>query len=243
MATIIGGLGSSHSPSIAVALNNGRADTPEWKPLFDGYRPMIDWLERTAPDLAIVIANDHCDTFFFDRYPSFALGVAAEHEIADEGWGKWPFDPIPGNAEIAWQLAHALVDDEFDITVCQEMPLDHGFLTPLACTFPAERRWRVPIVPIMVNVIQPPLPTAHRCWQLGRAIRRAVEGLPADLKVVVYGTGGLSHQLQGERYGFNNVEWDNEFLDLLISDPERVARMRHQELMERGGSEGVEVIM
>lgn len=243
MARIIGGLGSSHSPSIAVALNNGRAETPEWKPLFDGYRPMIDWLEREQPDLAIVIANDHCDTFFFDRYPSFAMSVAPEHEIADEGWGKWPLDPIPGHAEFAWQLAHSLVDDEFDITVCQEMPLDHGFLTPLSCTFPPERRWRVPVVPIMVNVIQPPLPTANRCWRLGQAIRRAVEAYPADLKVVVYGTGGLSHQLQGERYGFNNAAWDNEFLDTLVADPARVARMTHQELMERGGSEGVEVIM
>ena len=240
---IIGGLGSPHAPTIAVALNQGRSQTPEWKPLFDGYAPMQQWLAAERPDLIIVVANDHVSSFFFDRYPSFALSVAGEHAIADEGWGKWPYEPIPGHPEFAWQLAHSLVEDEFDLTVCQEVPLDHGFLTPMAAFFPPERRWQVPLVPIFVNVLQPPLPSARRCFKLGQAIRRAVEAMPGDLRVAIAGTGGLSHQLNGERFGFNNTPWDHEFLDTLIADPERLANLTHQELMERGGSEGVEMIM
>lgn len=240
---IIAGLGSPHAPSIAVALNTGKTQSPAWKPLFDGYRPMIDWMQANKPDVIILVANDHANTFFFDRYPCFALGVAPQHEIADEGWGRWPFDPVPGAPDFAWQLAHALVDDEFDIAVCQEMPLDHGFLTPLACVFPPGRQWPVPVVPIVVNVLQPPIPTAMRCFKLGQAIRRAVAAYPKDLRVAIFGTGGLSHQLSGERYGFNDPMWDQEFLDLIEADPQRVARMSHQELMERGGADGVEMIM
>ncbi len=240
---IIGGLASSHAPSIAVALNTGKDQTAQWKPLFDGYQPMKSWLEEKKPDVIVLIANDHANTFFFDKYPCFALGVAPVHEIADEGWGRWPFEPVPGHPEFAWQLAHSLVDDEFDIAVCQEMPLDHGFLTPLACTFPPERRWQVPVVPIVVNVLQPPIPSARRCFKLGQAIRRAVEAYPKDLRVAMFGTGGLSHQLSGERYGYNNNEWDHQFLKLIETDPERVARMTHQELMEIGGADGVEIIM
>jgi protocatechuate 4,5-dioxygenase beta chain len=240
---IIGGLGSPHAPSIGVAYNTGKHETPAWKPLFDGYRPMQAWLEAKKPDLLIVVANDHANSFFFDRYPTFAMSVAAEHEIADEGWGKWPVPPVPGHSEFGWQLAHSLVDQEFDIAVCQEMPLDHGWLTPLSCFFPPEKRWWVPVIPIVVNVLQPPIPSAKRCFDLGRAIRRAVEAYPKKLDVVMVGTGGLSHQLSGERYGFNDTGWDNEFLDLVETDPERLARMTHQQLMEKGGADSVEEIM
>jgi hypothetical protein len=204
---------------------------------------MVKWLEEKKPDVIILVANDHANTFFFDKYPCFALGAAPVHEIADEGWGRWPYEPVPGHPDFAWQLAHSLVDDEFDIAVCQEMPLDHGFLTPLACTFPPERRWQVPVIPVVVNVLQPPIPSARRCFKLGQAIRRAVEAYEKDLRVAMFGTGGLSHQLSGERYGYNNSEWDRQFLRLIETDPERVARMTHQELMEIGGADGVEIIM
>jgi protocatechuate 4,5-dioxygenase beta chain len=242
-ARIVAGLGSPHAPSIGVALSSGRDQTPAWKPMFDGYKPMIAWLEREKPDLIIIVSNDHANTFFFDKYPTFALGVAAEHAVADEGWGKWPLPPVPGHSEFAWQLAHSLVDREFDNAVCQEMPLDHGCLTPLSCLFPPGHRWTVPVVPIIVNVIQPPLPSPMRCFKLGRAIREVVEEYETDMRVVVMGTGGLSHQLHGERYGFTNPDWDREILDLMEKDPERLARMTHQELIERGGADGVEIIM
>jgi gallate dioxygenase len=240
---IIGGLGSPHAPSIGVAYNTGKGETPAWKPLIDGYKPMQAWLEARKPDLMIIVANDHANSFFFDRYPTFALSVAAEHEIADEGWGKWPLPNVPGHSEFAWQLAHSLVGQEFDIAVCQELPLDHGCLTPLSCFFPPEKRWWLPVIPIIVNVLQPPLPTAKRCFDLGRAIRRTVEAWPKKLDVVMVGTGGLSHQLSGERYGFNDTGWDSEFLDLVEKDPEQLARMTHQEFMVKGGADSVEEIM
>jgi protocatechuate 4,5-dioxygenase beta chain len=240
---IIGGLGSPHAPSIGVAYNTGKGETPAWRPLIDGYKPMQAWLEAKKPDLMIIVANDHANSFFFDRYPTFALSVAAEHEIADEGWGKWPLPKVPGHSEFAWQLAHSLVGQEFDIAVCQELPLDHGCLTPLSCFFPPERRWWVPVIPIIVNVLQPPLPTAKRCYDLGRAIRCAVEAWPEKLDVVMVGTGGLSHQLSGERYGFNDTAWDAKFLDLIEADPAVLARMTHQEFMEKGGADSVEEIM
>jgi gallate dioxygenase len=240
---IIGGLGSPHAPSIGAAYNAGKGETPAWKPLIDGYKPMQAWIEAKKPDLMIVVANDHANSFFFDRYPTFALSVAAEHEIADEGWGKWPLPKVPGHSEFAWQLAHSLVGMEFDIAVCQELPLDHGCLTPLSCFFPPERRWWVPVVPIIVNVLQPPLPTAKRCYDLGRAIRRVVEAWPKKLDVVMVGTGGLSHQLSGERYGFNDTDWDSKFLDLIESDPAQLAGMTHQQFMEKGGADSVEEIM
>lgn len=240
---IIGGLGSPHAPSIGVAYDKDQHLSPEWKPLFDGYTPIQNWLEAQKPDLIVMIYNDHANTFFFDKYPTFSISVAAEHEIADEGWGKRPLAPIPGNSAIAWQVAHSLVEQEFDLAVCQEMPLDHGCLTPMSCFFPPERRWSVPLLPICVNVLQPPIPTAMRCFKLGQAIRRAVEAIPSDLRVVIAGTGGLTHQLGGERYGHTNPNWDSEILDLMEKDPMVLANMPHQELMERGGAEGVEIIM
>jgi len=240
---IIGGLGSPHAPSIGAAYDRGQHLTAEWKPLFDGYLPIQNWLAEKKPDLIILVYNDHANTFFFDKYPTFSISVAGEHQIADEGWGKRPLAPIPGVPEIAWQIAHSLVDDEFDMTICQEMPLDHGCLTPMSCFFAPERRWTVPLLPICVNVLQPPIPTAMRCFKLGQAIRRAVESIPRDLKVVIAGTGGLTHQLGGERYGHTNTEWDQKILDLMETDPLALANMTHQELMERGGAEGVEIIM
>ena len=243
MARIIGGLGSPHAPSIGAATDKDQEQSAEWKPLFDGYAPIRRWLDERKPDLILMVYNDHANTFFFDKYPTFAISVAAEHEIADEGWGKRPLAPIPGHPEVAWQLAHSLVDQEFDLAVCQEMPLDHGCLTPMSCFFPPTKRWTVPMIPFCVNVLQPPIPTAMRCFKLGQAIRKAVEALPQDLRVVIAGTGGLTHQLGGERYGHTNTEWDQKILDLMATDPLVLANMTHQELMERGGAEGVEIIM
>lgn len=243
MARIIGGLGSPHAPSIGGALDAGQAQTPGWKPLFDGYKVMSDWLAEKKPDVMIVVYNDHGTFFFFDNYPMFAMSVAAEHRIADEGFGKRDLPPLPGDSELAWHLAHSLVDDEFDLTLSQDMPLDHGVLTPVSCVWPHDTGWPGAIIPIHVNVFQFPLPSALRCYKLGQAIRRGVESYDRDLDVVVFGTGGLSHQLQGERFGFNAPNWDQEFLDLIEGDPAALTRLRHQDFIERGGSDSVESIM
>ncbi len=241
MARIVGGIGSSHAPSIAHAYDKGLQGEPLWAPLFEGYGPAKAWLERVRPDAMVVFYNDHMNRFFFDAYPTFAIGVGDRHPLADEGWGKRDFPELPGHSTLAWHITERLIADEFDPTVCQEIAIDHGILSilPLLCDTP----WPVPVIPFAVNVIQHPLPSARRCWRLGQAMRRAVESFPEALRVVVVGTGGLSHQLHGERFGFVNPEWDNRFLDLVESDPLALTGYSHRELMALGGAESVEMIM
>jgi protocatechuate 4,5-dioxygenase, beta chain len=241
MARIVGGIGTSHAPSIAHAYDRKHQHEPLWKPLFDGFEPAKAWLSEVRPDLMIMIYNDHMNRFFFDAYPTFALGVGELHEMADEGWGKRDFPPLPGHAEFGWHLARSLVADEFDPTICQEISIDHGILSilPLLCDPP----WPMPIVPLAVNVIQHPLPSARRCYRLGEAIRRAAERYPDDLRIVIVGTGGMSHQLHGERFGFLNPDWDMEFLQKLESEPQALTALTHDDYMERGGAESVELIM
>lgn len=243
MAQLIGGIGTSHVPSIGVAYDQGRQDDPDWKPLFDAYNPVRDWLAETKPDVAIVVYNDHGGDFFFDKYPTFAIGAADQYGIADEGWGKRPLPAPHGDAPFSWHLVESLVYDEFDITVCQEMAVEHGFLVPMHLCFPHDPDWPVAVVPVAVNVIQHPLPTPQRCWRLGQGIRRAIDSCDRDLKVVIIGTGGMSHQLHGERFGHLNSEFDNDFLDKIEADPEALTRMTHQEIMEQAGAEAVELIM
>ena len=244
MARIVGGLGLSHVPSVGVAYDRGKMHTPAWKPLADAYVPVREWLARLEPDVAVVVYNDHGAEFMFDKYPTFALGAAERYGIADEGFGTRPLPDIPGNAEFSVHLCESLIADEFDLTVCQEMRVEHGFLVPMNLCF--EHRadgWPVAAVPLQVNVIQHPLPTGRRCYKLGQALRRAVSSYEGDLKVVVMGTGGMSHQLQGKRFGFMNEAFDQSFLDRLESDPAGLAEMSHQELMEQAGAEAVELIM
>lgn len=241
MGRVIGGIGTSHAPSIAAAYDRGSQEEALWKPLFDGYGPAKRWLKEVQPDLAIVFYNDHMNRFFFDSYPTFAVGVGAQHPLADEGWGRRDFPDVPGHADFGWHLAESLVADQFDPTICHEIHIDHGILSILPLLF--DSPWPVPIVPFAVNVIQHPVPSAARLYALGQAMRRAVESYERDLKVVVLGTGGMSHQLHGERFGFMNPEWDNEFLDRIESDPDGLSRLSNHEYMERGGAESVEMIM
>jgi hypothetical protein len=241
MAHIVGGIGTSHSPTLAHAYDRGRQQDPAWAPLFAGYEPAKAWLERVRPDLLVVIYNDHVNQFFFDAFPTFALGVADSYPEADEGFGMRGLPEVPGDPDFAWHLARSMIEDEFDPTICQRLALDHGVLGPLPLL--CDRPWPVRIVPLAVNVIQHPLPSARRLWKLGAAIRRAVDSYPEELRVAVVGTGGLSHQVQGARAGFVSPEWDNEFLDLLESDPEQLTRLSHHDYMVKGGAEGVEMIM
>jgi aromatic ring-opening dioxygenase catalytic subunit (LigB family) len=243
MARIVGGIGSSHVPSIGKAYDTGQQDEPDWKPLFDAYKPVQKWLAELKPDVAIVVYNDHGGSLFFDKYPTFAVGAADSYGIADEGWGTRPLPPMRGDAEFSWHLCEQLVYDEFDITVCQELEVEHGFLVPMHMCFPHDPDWPVACVPVAVNVIQHPLPTALRCYKLGQALRRAVEACERDLRVVIFGTGGLSHQLNGARFGHINPDFDEDFLDRIETDPLSLTRMTHQHIMEQAGAEAVEVIM
>lgn len=244
MAKIVAGIGASHVPSIGPAYDKKRFDEPDWKPLFDGFAPVKKWLaEEIRPDVAIVVYNDHGCDFALDRVPTFALGTMDAYEQADEGYGPRPLPDVPGDSALSWHLARELIYNDFDMTVVQEMKLDHGFLVPLPLLFAHDPAWSVRTVPLLVNVIQHPIPTGRRCLALGRALRKAVEAYPEDSRVVVIGTGGMSHQLHGERFGFLNSDFDKFWLDRIETDPEELARIDHTELMRQAGAEAVELIM
>ena len=243
MAHIIGGIGTSHVPTIGLAYDKQRQADPAWAPLFEGYKPVAKWLEEKQPDVLVFFYNDHGNSFFFDCYPTFAIGVSPQFDMADEGAGRRPLPNIMGHPALAEHVANRLVNEEFDMAVFQDRPLDHGCNSPLALMWPHDPAWPGAILPIAINVLQHPLPTAARCYKLGQAIRRAIESFPENLKVVVVGTGGLSHQIHGERTGFNDTDWDEEFLRLFVEQPEVLKGLTHAELIRRGGAESAEVIM
>lgn len=246
MARIIGGVTSSHIPAVGNAIEKGLQQEHYWKRFFDGYKPATDWLENHKPDIAIVVYNDHGLNFFLDKVPTFALGCADTYHNADEGWDIKPIAPFQGDAQFSWHLAEQLVAQEFDICTCQEMKVDHGFVNPLRALYALNApraAWPVKTIPLVVNTVQHPLPTAARCYKLGKALRNAIESYPEDLKVVVMGTGGMSHQLQGERAGIIDVDFDLECMDRIAGDPQWMTKFTNDELIRRAGSEGIETIM
>jgi gallate dioxygenase len=243
MAKILGGVATSHTPTIGFALDTKKQQDPVWKPIFDGYRPVQEWLKDKSPDVLFFIYNDHVTSFFFDHYSHFALGVGDEYPVADEGGGPRALPPIKGHPELAEHIAKCLTADEFDLSYFQNRGLDHGAFSPLSVIWPHTPDWPGKIVPLQVGVLQFPIPTARRCYKLGKSLKKAIESYPEDLKVVIVGTGGLSHQVHGERAGFNNTEWDKEFMRLLEQEPEKLTEITIAEYARRGGLEGAEVIM
>jgi gallate dioxygenase len=243
LATIIGGFATSHTPAIAFAVDTQKPDDPVWAPIFEGFAPVRAWLAEKAPNVLFYIYNDHVTSFFFDHYSNFALGFGEVFQVADEGGGPRPLPAIKGHPAMAQHIANGLVADEFDLSFFQSRGLDHGVFSPLSMVLPHEPEWPVALVPLQVGVLQFPIPTARRCFALGRSLRKAIQSFPEDLKVVIVGSGGLSHQVSGERTGFNNTEWDMEFLELLEKDPEKLTELSIADFAERGGIEGAEVIM
>ena len=242
-ARVVAGIGCTHVPSIGAAIDNGKTEQPYWKPLFDGLPPARQWLAKLAPDVAIVVYNDHATALSLRMIPTFLMGMADRFQPADEGYGPRQVPVVEGHADLAWHLAESLILDEFDLTLANELDVDHGLTVPLSITCGQPEAWPFRVIPLAVNVIQYPPPTGQRCLALGRAIRRAVESFPEDLRVVVYGTGGMSHQLQGERAGLINREFDNAFIDRLLADPDAQAKVPHLEYLREAGSEGVELVM
>jgi len=244
MANFIGGVGTSHVPSIGAAIDHGKTEEPYWKPLFDGVKPARDWIQEAKPDVVIVIYNDHASRFGLDVTPTFAIGVADHFEPHDEGYGPRPVPACQGDPELAWHLTESLVlKDEFDVAMVGEMSVDHGLTVPLSLMFGQPDQWPCRVIPICVNVIQYPQPTALRCFKLGQALRRAIDSYGPDIKVAVLGTGGMSHQLQGERAGLINASYDNQWLDGMVNDPQSLTKIGHTELLREAGSEGLEIIM
>jgi len=242
MASIVGAVNVTHVPYIGRAIANKLQQDPYWKPFFDGFPPVREWLAKVRPDVAVVIYNDHGLNFFLDKQPTFAIGAAPEYRNADEGWGIPTLPPYQGDQDLSWHLIESLVGEEFDLTTCQEMVVDHAFTLPLELLWPDRHPCPVRTVPVCINTVQHPLPSAARCFKLGQAIGRAVESWDADARVVVIGTGGLSHQLDGQRAGFINKKFDLLFLEKLIADPLWVTRYSIMDLVELTGTQGVELL-
>lgn len=243
MAKITAGLATSHVPAIGAAIDLGKSGDDYWKPVFAGYDWTKAWIRDEKPDVVILVYNDHASAFSLELIPTFAIGCAETFAPADEGFGPRPVPVVEGHADLAWHIAQSTILDEFDMTIVNKMDVDHGLTVPLSLVFGQVDAWPVKVIPVAVNVVQYPPPTGNRCWKLGEAIARAVESFPEDLNVQIWGTGGMSHQLQGPRAGLINKAFDTAFLDKLTTDPETLRAMPHIEYLRESGSEGIELVM
>ena len=246
MARVTAGIGCSHVPAIGVAMDTKITHEPYWQPVFEGFKKSREWMKKQNPDVIFLVYNDHCTAFDASCIPTFALGCAAEFYPADEGWGPRPVPVVKNHQKMASHIAQSLVLEEFDMTIMNEMEVDHGLTVPLSVMFGefgAKDEWPALVIPLCVNVVQYPPPTGNRCYHLGKAIRRAIESFEEDLNVVIFGTGGMSHQLQYKRAGLINSDWDTRFLDLMTKDPVAASKITHLEYLRETGSEGIEMVM
>jgi protocatechuate 4,5-dioxygenase beta chain len=247
MAKITASVYTSHVPAIGAAMDLGKDQEPYWQPLFKGYEYSKQWMKDNKPDVIFLVFNDHATAFSLEMIPTFAIGTAAEYAVADEGWGPRPVPKVMGHPDLAAHIAQSVIQQDFDLTIVNKMDVDHGLTVPLSLMCgpldPVKDAWPCPVIPFAVNVVQYPVPSGRRCFQLGQAIRRAVESYDQDLKVQIWGTGGMSHQLQGPRAGLINREWDNAWLDQLIQDPVACANVPHIDYVREAGSEGIELVM
>lgn len=234
---------TSHVPAIGAAMDLGRTDEDYWRPLFAGYQPSREWMTDNTPDVIFLVYNDHATSFSLDFIPTFAIGTAASFPVADEGWGPRPVPDVTGHPQLASHIAQEVILQDFDLTIVNRLAVDHGLTVPLSLMFGQPDAWPCPVIPFAVNVVQYPVPSGRRCLALGQAIRRAIDSYPEDLNMQVWGTGGMSHQLQGPRAGLINAEFDNAFLDGIIADPERIAAIPHLDYIREAGSEGIELVM
>ena len=243
MARVTAGVTTSHVPAIGAALDLGKTAEPYWAPVFAGYEYSKKWIAEQKPDVIFLVYNDHATAFSLDCVPTFAIGCAEEFAPADEGWGPRPVPTVKGHPALAAHIAQSLIQDDFDLTIVNRMDVDHGLTVPLSLLFGQPREWPCLVIPFAVNVVLYPPPSGRRCYLLGKALRRAVESFDEDLNVQVWGTGGMSHQLQGPRAGLINQPWDQDFLDRIVSDPDGLSRMPHIDYVREAGSEGIELVM
>jgi protocatechuate 4,5-dioxygenase beta chain len=243
MARVTAGLSTSHVPAIGAAIDLGKTLEPYWAPLFKGYEFSRQWIEQHRPDVIVLVYNDHASAFSLELIPTFAIGCAARFNPADEGWGPRPVPVVEGHPELASHIAQSVIQQDFDLTIVNRMDVDHGLTVPLSLLFGQPPAWPCRVIPFAVNVVQYPPPSGHRCYQLGKAIRRAIDSFDEDLTVQVWGTGGMSHQLQGARAGLINRQFDQRFLDRMVDDPQGLARIAHLEYLREAGSEGIELVM
>jgi len=243
MARITAGVAASHVPALGAAIDNGKTHEPYWEACFAGFEWTRQWEKQEKPDVVILVYNDHASAFDMNIIPTFAIGCAERYKSADEGWGPRPVPDVIGHPDLAWHIAQSCILDEFDMTIINQMDVDHGLTVPLSLMFNQPAEWPVKVVPLAVNVVTYPPPSGNRCYALGEAIGRAVASFPEDLNVQIWGTGGMSHQLQGPRAGLINKPWDTAFLDDLTANPERLRHIPHIEYLRETGSEGIEMVM
>ncbi len=243
MARISSAVFSSHIPAVGAAIDLGTTGNEYWSPVFEGFEYSKKWQADNIPDVIILVYNDHASAFDLRVVPTFGIGCSEEFESADEGWGPRPIPPVQGHPDLAWHIAQSVILDSFDMTICNDFKVDHGLTVPLSLMFGQPEAWPCRVIPFMVNVIQYPPPTGRRCFELGKALRKAVELFDEDLNVHIWGTGGMSHQLQYKRAGLINREWDLNFMNMLINDPEELTKITHPEYIREAGSEGIELVM
>jgi protocatechuate 4,5-dioxygenase beta chain len=243
MAKITAGVATSHVPAIGAALDLGKTQEAYWAPLFKGYEFSKQWMAANTPDVVFLVYNDHATAFSLDFIPTFAIGCAEEYQPADEGWGPRPVPVVKGHPELAAHISQSVIQSDFDLTIVNKMDVDHGLTVPLSLMFGQPQAWPCRVIPFAVNVVQYPPPSGMRCYQLGKAIRRAIDSFDENLNVQIWGTGGMSHQLQGPRAGLINKEFDNRFLDRIVSEPDELAKLPHIDYVREAGSEGIELVM
>jgi protocatechuate 4,5-dioxygenase beta chain len=243
MARVTAGVSTSHVPAIGAAVDLGKSRDAYWAPLFQGFEFSKRWIEENRPDVVLLVYNDHASAFSLEIIPTFAIGCAASFNPADEGWGARPVPVVQGHPALASHIAQSVIQQDFDLTIVNHMDVDHGLTVPLSLMFGQPKAWPCRVIPFAVNVVQYPPPSGNRCYQLGKALRRAIDSFDEDLNVQIWGTGGMSHQLQGKRAGLINSEFDRRFLDRMVDDPQALARISHLEYVRDAGSEGIELVM
>lgn len=243
MARITAGVATSHVPAIGAAMDLGKTQDDYWAPLFKGYEFSKEWIAKEKPDVVFLVYNDHATAFDMKIVPTFAIGCGEKYGIADEGWGARPVPEVQGHPDLAWHISQSVIQEDFDLTIVNEMEVDHGLTVPLSLMYGQPEAWPCLVIPFAVNVVLYPPPSGMRCYRLGQAIRRAIDSFDEDLNVQIWGTGGMSHQLQGPRAGLINQDFDNDFLNRLVNDPEGLAEMPHVEYMREAGAEGIELVM
>ena len=243
MARITAGVTTSHIPAIGAAIDLGKTKDPYWAPMFEGYEVSKKWMKENTPDVVFLVYNDHATAFSLELVPTFAIGCASEFKPADEGWGPRPVPVVKGHPDLAWHIAQSVIQDDFDLTIVNKMDVDHGLTVPLSLMFGQPEEWPCKVIPFPVNVVLYPPPSGNRCYHLGKAIRKAVDSFDQDLNVQIWGTGGMSHQLQGPRAGLINKEFDSAFFERIVSEPEKLAKMPHVDYVREAGSEGIELVM
>jgi hypothetical protein len=243
MAYISASVYTSHVPAIGATIDMGKTAEPYWQPLFKGYEFSKQWMKDHTPDVIFLVYNDHATAFSLDMIPTFAIGTAAQYTPADEGWGPRPVPVVQGHPALAAHIAQSVIQQDFDLTIVNKMDVDHGLTVPLSLMCGQPPAWPCHVIPFAVNVVQYPVPSGQRCFNLGKAIANAVKSFDEDLTVQIWGTGGMSHQLQGPRAGLINKDFDNAFLDKLIADPAAAAAIPHIDFVREAGSEGIELVM